>query len=355
MTPIRIVVADDSMTVRKRIVEVLSAQPDFTVVAEAANGQEAIEACQRWRPDVITLDMMMPVISGLAATEYIMAYCPTPILIVSSSFNRGEVFKTYDALAAGALDVLEKPTAIGVDDAWERQLVATLRLIARIKVITHPRGRLHHRVFPDAKPRPAGPPAPATRDAHRLVAIGASTGGPGAVMDILGALPREFPLPLLVVIHISRGFGGSFADWLQGLSHFPVAFARDDEPLPAPGSCRVVLAPPDNHLIVRDGRLRLTDEPERHSCRPSVDVLFESVAREIGSAAVGCLLTGMGRDGAAGLLAMRRAGAHTLAQDESSCVVFGMPREAIRLEAALQVLPLDAIAPALVGLAAAAR
>ncbi|MBI2510968.1 MAG: chemotaxis-specific protein-glutamate methyltransferase CheB [Opitutae bacterium] len=357
MTPIRIVVADDSMTVRKRIVEVLSAQPDFAVVAEAANGQEAIEACQRWRPDVITLDMMMPVISGLAATEYIMAYCPTPILIVSSSFNRGEVFKTYDALAAGALDVLEKPTAIGVDDAWERQLVATLRLIARIKVITHPRGRLH-RTNADVRPRlasAASSPAPAARSAHRLVAIGASTGGPGAVMDILGALPREFPLPLLVVIHISRGFGGSFADWLQGLAHFPVAFARDDEPLPAPGSCRVVLAPPDNHVIVRDGRLRLTDEPERHSCRPSVDVLFESVAREIGPGAIGCLLTGMGRDGAAGLLAMRRAGAHTVAQDESSCVVFGMPREAIRLEAALQVLPLEAIAPALVGLAAAAR
>lgn len=349
MTPIRVVVADDSMTVRKRVVEVLSAQPDFSVVAEAADGQEAIEACQRLRPDVITLDMMMPTISGLAATEYIMAYCPTPILIVSSSFNRGEVFKTYDALAAGALDVLEKPAADGIDDAWERRLADTLRLIARIKVITHPRGRLSRTPF-DVRPRTAG-----ARGAHRLVAIGASTGGPGALVDILRGLPPNFPLPLLVVIHINRGFGASFADWLQGLTSFPVAFAREDEPLPPPGACRIVLAPPDRHMVVRDGRLRLTEEPERHSCRPSVDVLFESVAREIGPGSAACLLTGMGRDGAAGLLAIRRAGGHTVAQDEGSCVVFGMPREAIRLEAALQVLPLEAFAPMLAGLSAQPR
>lgn len=349
MKRIRVLVADDSVTVRKRIVDVLSAQPDFEVVAEAADGREAIEACQRLRPDAVTLDIMMPVMTGLAATEYIMAYCPTPILVVSSSFNRGELFKTYDALAAGALDILEKPRGDDTDPAWEQRLAAALRLVARIKVITHPRGRLAH--LGNGR-RPARPPAPAgaARAGCELVAIGASTGGPGAMVDILRELPPHFSLPLLVVIHISRAFGAGFAEWLNGLSSFPVAFARDGESLPVSGACRIVLAPPDQHLVVRDGRLWLTQELERHSCRPSVDALFESIARELGARAAACLLTGMGHDGAEGLLAVRHAGGVTIAQDESTSVVFGMPREAIRLGAADQVLRLDQIAPALAAL-----
>jgi two-component system chemotaxis response regulator CheB len=350
MNRVRILVADDSLTVRKRLVDVLAAQQDFEVVAEAADGREAIEACQRLRPDVVTLDMMMPVMTGLAATEYIMAYCPTPILVVSSSFNRGEVFKTYDALAAGALDVLEKPPGDATDAAWEQRLIDTVRLIARIKVITHPRGRLNLK---------AGAPRAATTleaDAQRagsceLVAIGASTGGPAALVTILGGLPPDFPLPVLVVIHLSRAFGDAFADWLQGLSPFPVAFARAGEPLPRPGACRILLAPPERHLVIHERRLQLTHDAERHSCRPSVDVLFESVARELGPRGAACLLTGMGRDGAAGLLAVRRAGGLTFAQDESTSVVFGMPREAIRLEAAARVLRLEQVAPALAALA----
>ncbi len=349
MSRIRVLVADDSITVRKRIVEVLAVQPGFEVVAEAADGREAIEACQRLRPDVVTLDMMMPVMSGLAATEYIMAYCPTPILIVSSSFNRGEVFRTYDALAAGALDVLEKPRGDLSDHEWEKQLAATLRLIARIKVITHPRGRLKH--LAGSAAGGAFPAAAGAAAACELVAIGASTGGPAAIMHILNHLPRDFHLPLLVVIHLSHAFGPAFAEWLNGLSPIPVGFACDDERLPRPGERRVVLAPPDRHLVVRGGRLRLTLEAERHSCRPSVDLLFHSVAGELGSRAAACLLTGMGRDGAEGLLAIRRAGGLTFAQDEASSVVFGMPREAVRLDAAVRVLPLDQIAPALAGLA----
>jgi len=352
MNRIRILVTDDSVTVRKRIVDVLSAQPDFEVVAEAGDGREAIEACQRLRPDAVTLDMMMPVMTGLAATEYIMAYCPTPILVVSSSFNRGELFKTYDALAAGALDVLEKPLGDDTDSAWEQRLVATVRLIARIKVITHPRGRLAHLSNGSLPAQPSSTaPVGAARAGCELVAIGASTGGPGAVVDILRELPADFPLPLLLVIHISRAFGAGFAEWLNGLSPFPVAFARNGEPLPRPGASRVVLAPPDQHLVTREGRLWLTEEPERHSCRPSVDTLFESVAREFGPRAAACLLTGMGRDGAEGLLAIRRAGGVTIAQDESTSVVFGMPREAIRIGAAGQVLRLDQVALALAALA----
>ncbi len=145
MAKIRVLVVEDSLTVRKRLVEVLGTDPDLQVVGEAENGKRGIELCQALRPDVMTLDMMMPLMTGVAVTEYVMAYCPTPILIVSASVNRGELFKTYEALAAGALDVLEKPTADAIHDGWERKFISTVKLISRIKVITHPRGRLNPR------------------------------------------------------------------------------------------------------------------------------------------------------------------------------------------------------------------
>src|SRR5207247_7888626 len=189
MPRIRVLVVEDSLTVRKRIVEVLAGDPGLEVIGEAEDGKQAIELCQRLRPDVLTLDMMLPVMTGLAATEFIMAYCPTPILIVSASTNRGELFRTYEALAAGAVDVFEKPSAIELDDGWDRTLVSAVKLVSRIKVITHPRGRLN------------GPRAPSARSASpsscRALAIGASTGGPAALVEILQGLPpgRRPPLP----------------------------------------------------------------------------------------------------------------------------------------------------------------
>jgi two-component system chemotaxis response regulator CheB len=183
------------------------------------------------------------------------------------------------------------------------------------------------------------------------VAIGASTGGPGAVVELLRGLPASFPLPILVVIHIGPPFGMALAEWLDTLSPIRTMTAVDGQLLPRVGQSRVILAPPDCHLVLRDHRLWTTADPERHFCRPSVDVLFESLARELGSSVIACLLTGMGRDGAEGLLAIRRAGGMTLVQDEESSVVFGMPREAIELKAATSVLPLDRIAPCLVSLA----
>jgi two-component system chemotaxis response regulator CheB len=340
MTKIRVLVIEDSLTIRKRMLEVLAADPDIDIVGEADDGQRGVELCQQLRPDVVTLDMMMPLMNGLEATEFIMAFCPTPILIVSASTNRGDLFKTYDALAAGALDALDKPQENELDNVWEKKLVATVKLISRIRVITHPRARLG---------RMGQMPAPTLQNSERLraVAIGVSTGGPAALIEILRGLPQGFPLPILLVIHLGRLFTPAFVEWLDGQSSVRVGYAVDGEPLPPVGQARVLMAPPDNHLVLCQGKLRLTQDPERHSCRPSIDVLFESIAQELGTAGVGCLLTGMGRDGAAGLLAIRLAGGRTLAQDEATSVVFGMPREAILLGAAEQVLALDQIAPRL--------
>jgi two-component system chemotaxis response regulator CheB len=343
MKKLRVLVVDDSLTVRKRLCEVLAADAEIEVIAEAEDGKQAIHLCQEMRPDVITMDMMLPVMSGLAATEYIMAHCPTPILVVSSSFNRGELFKTYEALAAGAVDVLEKPRGDEADGTWEQHFIAVLKLVARIRVITHLRGRLNGSRQTNHSATISSVPS---RPSYQIIAIGASTGGPRALVEVLRALPREISLPVLVVLHISEPFGTAFADWLDGQTPRRASYAQDGESIVGAAG-RIVMAPPQRHLMVRAGRLYLTTDPERHSCRPSVDVLFESLACECGAATMACLLTGMGRDGAAGLLEIRKRGGLTIAQDEASCVVYGMPREAVELGAATHVLALGDIAPAL--------
>jgi two-component system chemotaxis response regulator CheB len=348
---IRVLVVEDSVTVRNYLSDILSADPDIEVVGEAEDGKRAIELCLQHRPHLITMDMMLPVMTGLAATEYIMAHCPTPILIVSASINRGELFRTYEALAAGALDVLEKPTGTEADGVWECRFLATVKLVAGIRVITHLRGRLTERSRPHAAASsplqgPQPPRKTMTNRKPELVAIGASTGGPGAIVEVLRALPASFRLPVIFVLHINEPFGTAFADWLDGEVGRPVAYARNGDPV-ASVAGRVVMAPGGRHLTVRDGRFHLTLGPERHSCRPSVDVLFESVAEHYGPSAIACLLTGMGRDGALGLLKLREAGALTIAQDEATSVIYGMPREAALLGAAVEILPLDEIAPRL--------
>jgi two-component system chemotaxis response regulator CheB len=349
MQKTRVLVVDDSLTARKHLIEVLSADPELEVAGEAEDGKRAIELCRALRPDVITLDMMLPIMSGVAVTEYVMAYCPTPILVVSSSTNRGELYKTYDALAAGAVDVFEKPSGKDPEGVWERGFVASVKIAARIRVITHIRGRLGSLgQSPSAPPNFAG----SNGWAHKsIIAIGGSTGGPAAIVEILRGLPAGFPIPILLVIHIGEPFSAAFAEWLDGLSPLRVRYASDGENLPVVGQAGMVRAPAGFHLAVQRGKLRLTRDPERNSCRPSVDVLFESLAKELGSQTAACLLTGMGRDGAMGLLALRHAGALTIAQDEGSSVVFGMPKEAIQMGAAARVLALDQIAPALTAVA----
>jgi two-component system chemotaxis response regulator CheB len=328
------------------LVETLAADPAIDLVGEAQDGKQAVELCQRHRPDVITMDMMMPVMTGLAAVEYIMAHQPTPILIVSASTNRGELFKIYDALAAGAVDVLEKPTGEERDGEWERRLLAAVKLVARIKVITHPRARLEQR---RARTLVEGRLVPLARAQLQVLAIGASTGGPGAVADLLKQLPASFQVPILIVIHMNAPFSKALTDWLDAQTARPVVGAEDGMTV-ASLRGRAMVAPGGRHLIVRNGRMFLTDDPERHSCRPSVDVLFDSIAADYGAAAAACLLTGMGRDGAAGLLNIRAAGGLTIAQDEATSVIYGMPREAVALGAANCVLPLGDIGARLAAL-----
>ena len=350
----RVLIVEDSLTVRQRLCEVVSSDPELELLAEVADGKRAIELCRELRPDVMSMDMMLPIMTGVAATEYIMAHFPTPILIVSASTNRGELFRTYDALAAGAVDVLEKPLGNERDGEWERRYLAALKLVARIKVITHPRARLAKLGHGASEARlEAAGPAIEPGGAPRVVAIGASTGGPGALVEILRGIPAGFPLPLLIVLHINEPFGVAFAEWLDGLTPHRVAYAGQGAPL-SEAAGRVVMAPPGRHLAVSHGRFQLTSDPERHSCRPSVDVLFESLAQEMGSSTIAGLLTGMGRDGAAGLLAIRRAGGVTIAQDEATSTVYGMPREAVLLGAAARVLPLLEIGPAIAAAAGAA-
>lgn len=339
---LRVLVVEDSITVLAHIREVLAAQRDIEVVGEAHDGARAVALCQQLRPDVVSMDMMLPGMDGQAATEAIMAHCPTPILIVSSSTNRGELLRTYEALAAGAVEVLEKPSAGQPEGEWEERYVTLLRLVARIRVITHVRARIGGR---PAAGLSALPPTPR----RAVLALGASTGGPGALMKVLQALPAPAPLPLLIVMHINAVFSRGFAEWLDAQTPHRVRYAHGGERLHDLAG-QVVLAPPDVHMVVRGGQIELSHAPPRHSCRPSVDELFESLAAEIGPGVAAALLTGMGRDGAQGLLAIRRAGGSTLAQDEASSMVYGMPREAAQLGAAERVLPLTDIGPALLGL-----
>ena len=349
---IRVLLVEDSATMRHMLRESLAADPEIQVVGEALDGPAAVEMCGRLRPDVVTMDMMLPTMSGLVATEHIMADYPTPILVVSSA-DRRELFSTYNALAAGAVDVLEKPRGDDSDALWGSRLRAAVRMVSRIRVITHPRARLDGR---GAAPGCCGSTvAVPAAEPLAVVAVGASTGGPGAITELLRTLTGGFGVPVLCVQHIaaSEPFAVAFSDWLADQTGRDVRYATDGMPVSGLGG-RVVLAPPDRHLSVRDGLLRLGDGPPRHSCRPAVDLLFESIAGEYGPAAAGCLLTGMGRDGAEGLLRMRERSAVTFAQDEASCVVYGMPREAALLGAAMYVLSPARIAGRLAELVQAA-
>ncbi|MCS6842692.1 MAG: chemotaxis-specific protein-glutamate methyltransferase CheB [Roseiflexus sp.] len=367
--PIRVVVVDDSALMRRFITDMLHRDPAIQVVGVAANGREAIEVVQRLRPDVVTMDVRMPVMDGLATTEHLMAYCPTPILVLTASLASYEVDITFKMLGAGALEVVEKPRG-GDAQALERaarDLVRRVKILSRVRVVTHLRGRrralneglsqqaaslpnravVQDKLLADPTAASSVPPVSSGPDAllSPIVVIGASTGGPRVIHQIISGLPRTFPAAVLVVQHIAEGFSAGMAEWLASAGTLPVRMAQEGSPIRAG---EVLIAPDRRNLLVtHDGTVHLSDAPLLIQ-RPSIDVTMQAVADVWGSRAVGVLLTGMGRDGAYGMRSLHRRRAYTIAQDEASCAIFGMPRAAIQLGAVREVLPPAAIAPRLV-------
>ena len=332
---IRVLVADDSATVKEYLVYLLGEHPALEVVGTARDGVEAVEQAERLRPDVIVMDVHMPRMNGDDATRQIMERVPTRIVMVTASSSRDETSVAFRALGAGALTVVDKPGGPDYPGQAEsaRRLVEMVTLMAEVKVV---------RRWPRRERAAPPSPAPARPDRTiRVIAIGASTGGPQAVAAILAALPRDLGVPILVVQHIAPGFTAGLAEWLGQGVPLAVKVAGPGEQV-RPGT--VYLAPEGRHLgITRDGRIRLTQEAAEEGFCPSASHLFQSVAEAYGRSAVGILLTGMGRDGAKGLLTLRQAGGVTVAQDEESSVIFGMPGEAVRLGAAEHVLPPEQI------------
>jgi two-component system chemotaxis response regulator CheB len=336
MKDVKVLIVDDSATIRAMIAQVLSADSGIEVVGEARDPLEAREEIKRLNPDVITLDIEMPHMDGLSFLEKIMRLRPTPVIIVSSLSKRGAAV-TLQALEMGAIDCIEKPRP-GNEDSF-LELPARVRAAARARVAT-PRLAFRNPAS-SAAPAMAAPPARAQSPADDcVVAIGASTGGVEALISVISGFPADCA-PTVIVQHMPPLFTTSFAQRLDRLSPARVFEARDGAPLQrgtvylAPGGdAHLEITGPRNRLCV----LRKGERVNQHC--PSVDVLFRSVARTCGASAVGLLLTGMGRDGAEGLLEMRQAGARTVVQDEATCVVYGMPKAAVDIGAAKQVLPL---------------
>jgi two-component system chemotaxis response regulator CheB len=360
---VTVVVVDDSAVQRRFLRAAVEAEREFTVVGEARNGKEAVALVARLHPTVVLMDLDLPVMSGIEAIERIMSASPTPILVYSAFVAGANSENALEALAAGAVDVLAKPGPddTGTLDEYAAALRRKLRVAARVRVITHPRGRLRSQGMGGTAPslggglrRPltaaAPPPLPLEADPARgqvrLIAIGASTGGPQALLTLLGQLPPDLCQAVLVVQHMAEGFIPGLASWLDGLVPMPVVVGESGRRL-APGT--ITIAPSGGNLLVQDERLRVLCTPplpgQFHV--PGIDATFESVAKALGPDALGVLLTGMGRDGAAGLLAMRERGALTLGQDEATCAVYGMPAAAFTLGAVERQLPLPEIAPAL--------
>jgi two-component system, chemotaxis family, protein-glutamate methylesterase/glutaminase len=337
---IKVLVVEDSAVVREFLVHLLSSDPDIQVIGTASNGEEALTAVQHKKPDVITMDIHMPKIDGFEATRRIMETRPTPIVIVSGSSSLQEVATTFRAIEAGALAAVSRPQGIG----HQRHETSAKEMVQTVKVVRRwPRLNSTPVVLPTPQMQVRRAPAEI-----QVVAIGASTGGPLVLQAILSGLPKDLPVPVLIVQHMAPGFVQGFAEWLAQSSGFPVHIPTDGE-YPLPGHAYV--APDGVHMGVgTGGRVILSaDEPE-NGLRPSVSHLFRCVAQVFGWQAVGILLTGMGRDGAEELKLMKDGGAVTIAQDKESSVVHGMPGEAIRLDAATYVLSLENIAAALIGL-----
>ncbi|MBX3059569.1 MAG: chemotaxis-specific protein-glutamate methyltransferase CheB [Anaerolineae bacterium] len=331
-TPIRLLVAEDSPVCRELLVTIFQNTPGVQVVGAARDGAEAVRLAKRLHPDVVAMDVFMPQLNGYEAVRQIMAEAPCPIVMVSGQLPQGRQEMTFQALQAGAVTIVPKPA---LDDGPEvtAELVKQVKLMAGVRVVRRPY----------TTPL-TSPPAKMVKPNGRihLLALVASTGGPGALAAVLGRLPADFPAPVVVVQHVARGFAADLAVWLNRQTALTVRLAQAGDAL-CPGY--VLVAPDDHHLLVQGGGVVALLPPEKGDryC-PSADRLLVAVARVYGDTAVGVVLTGMGDDGAQGLAALRQTGAHTIAQDEATSLIFGMPASAIHQNAVEMVLPVDKIA-----------
>ncbi|MDM8520832.1 chemotaxis-specific protein-glutamate methyltransferase CheB [Anaerolineales bacterium HSG6] len=338
---IRVLIVEDSFSYRELLATIFQSTPDMEVVGKARDGLEGIDLAMRLKPDIVTMDIHMPNMDGFEATRQIMTKQPCPIIMISASFDPSQRHLTFEALRAGALSIIDKPTLFAPPQELEK-MVTQVRLMSEVKVVRRwssstitPTQTVHTPV--------SAPPVQAIKP--RIVAIAASTGGPGLLARILAKLPANFPVSVLIVQHITPGFGIGLVEWLNQQTPLDVVIATEGH---YPKRGQVVVAPDEYHLELNgQGRLTLHQAPPLHGVRPAADYTFKSVAKYYGRRAVGVILTGMGRDGAEGLLEMHNAGAHTIAQDKESSVVFGMPAVAIELGAVIQVLPDTKIATTL--------
>jgi two-component system chemotaxis response regulator CheB len=347
---IKVLVADDSQVIRMLLVQLLNSDPCIQVIGAVNDGQAALDflATGVDRPDVVVMDIHMPRLDGFEATRRIMETQPLPIIICTATASPQDLAVAFRSMEAGAVACVEKPVALGPDfEARLHNLLQTVRLMSEVKVVRRWNRSRRAPVVPDAN----DPSHPRIATAGiRLIGIGASTGGPPVLQTILSGLPKDFPVPLLIVQHIARGFLPGMVDWLSQTTGLRVQIAAHGA-IPLPGHAYV--APDDFHLAAdARGHLVLAREDAESGLRPAVSYLFRSLADSHGANAVGVLLTGMGKDGAAELQRMKARGAYTIAQDRDSSIVHGMPGAAIELGAATQVLAADKIAGALIARAA---
>jgi len=335
---IRVLIVDDSPVVRHLLIEILSHQPDLQVVGYARDGKEALYLAERLKPDLIVMDILMPEVNGVEATQVIMETCPTPILVMSGAIQTRADQLAFDAIQAGALSIVIKPK-VGEDyEAIKDELLTKIRLMSQVRVTRRRSAAM--RMTP-AILHPA-----AVSYKIRITAIGSSTGGPAALRSIFSRLPSRYPVPIAVVQHMTPGFIGGMAEWLSVTSPNPVKLAEHAEPL-RPGT--IYIAPEGFHMgVTADGKICLEEGAEVEGARPSINRLFATVADSYGPMGLGVLLTGMGNDGVDGLSRIKTMGGKTIAQDESTSVVFGMPQQAIQAGAVDRVLRIEEIPQALV-------
>jgi len=343
--PIKVLVVDDSAVVRKVFAEELSRERGIEVVGTAPDPYVARDKIVRLKPDVVTLDIEMPRMDGITFLKKLMTHYPLPVIIVSSLTSKGSDL-ALEALSIGALEVISKPSGSYSVSDMSLQLADKIRAVAGIKVTG--RGATGK----NAEGKPAQATKALSSTTNKIIAIGASTGGTEALKTVLTQMPPNAP-GIVVVQHMPAKFTTSFAERMDSLCAMQVKEAEDGDTVI---NGRVLIAPGNYHMLLRRSGARyyvhVKQGPLVHHQRPSVDVLFKSAAEYAGANALGIILTGMGADGAAGLLRMRQTGAGTIAQDEETCVVFGMPKEAIKIDAAEKVSPLPDITATALGMIA---